>query len=78
MEAPSITEDKPMTEVVNETDPDPIYEESKTYKDHPTIRNACLNVDACNQGSSPDGRRTELLPEYKIPPQLEELLEHRL
>jgi hypothetical protein len=35
-------------------------------------------VDSCNQGSSPDGRRIELLPEYTNPPQLEELLENRL
>jgi hypothetical protein len=35
-------------------------------------------VDVCNQGSSPDESRMELLQEYTIPPQLEELLENRL
>jgi hypothetical protein len=38
MVAPSITEEKPMTEVVNESDPDPTDEEPGTYKDSPATR----------------------------------------
>jgi hypothetical protein len=69
MEAPSITKEKPMTEVVNE---------AKNYTDSPVIRNASFNVDICNQESSPDESRMELLQEYIIPPQLEELFKNRL
>jgi hypothetical protein len=35
-------------------------------------------VDVCNQEPSPDERRMELLQEYTISQQVEELLENRL
>jgi hypothetical protein len=73
MEESSITEETPVTEVI-ETHPDYRDEETGTHEDSADSRNARFSVGACNRARSKKKR----LSEYIIPSQLEQLPQDNL